>query len=291
MIDVFGLPNTNEFNRQIFYPLRGATVNDDYQVWVKPKSCTFVSILVLGAGGGGAGGTTGTAVTNPGGGGGASGNVASILVPASLIPDELYVNVGIGGTAGASGAGSGGAGRASYILFTKSPTIVTTNTLLIASGGNGGTSGTGGTVAANAASTSAFLSYLGYPTFSQGQAGANTALNVTVLLPVSGGAGGGSTTSVGPVSVAGGSVLGYAIGGAIGQNRGTNGYINLTSNDSSIEYPMRFTGAGGGGGNFAGTGGIGGDGGFGSGGGGGGAGTTGGTGGRGGDGLVIFTAF
>ena len=201
MIDVFGLPNSENVNTQIFYTLNAAAVNE-YQVWVKPRGCTFVSILVLGGGGGGAGGATGTAVTNSGGGGGASGNISYGLFPASLLPDELYVIVGPGGAAGNANS-AGGGGNPSYVVFTKSATIVTLNTLLISLGGNGGTVGTGGTVAGASTSTSAFLSYLGMPVFSQGQAGASTALSIGLTRQVTGGAGGGGTSSVGPTSTAG----------------------------------------------------------------------------------------
>lgn len=291
MIDVFNLPGNTDGTQQIFYPINAINDTENYQVWVKPKGCTFVQVFVLGGGGGGAGGVSGTAAVNNGGGGGASGNISSGLFPAALLPDELYAFVGRGGVRG-NANGNGAAGLASYVLFTKSPTIVTANTLLISNGGGGGTTAAGGTVGGASTSTAAFLSYLGIPIFYQGQAGVATNLSITVSNLITGGAGGGGTSSVGPTSTSGGDITGIISGGASGAaNPGRRGVGNIARRDGSTEYRMLFTGGSGGGGNFAGIGGEGGAGNYGSGGGGGGAGTTGGIGGRGGDGLIIITSW
>lgn len=76
--------------------------------WQKPVGKSIAQVIVIGGGGGGCGSSS----TNPGGGGG-GGAVSSALIPISLLPESLTVQVGSGGSAGAIGLGAGGNGGAS----------------------------------------------------------------------------------------------------------------------------------------------------------------------------------
>ena len=81
--------------------LSGAT----WQTWNKPPNVTMVSILAIGAGHGGGGGFTGVAgAARGGGGGGGSAAMIRTTIPASHIPDVLFVIVYGGGPGGAAGS-------------------------------------------------------------------------------------------------------------------------------------------------------------------------------------------
>lgn len=104
-IDQFGLPPTKN-NVQI-YTASGAVNNGGWRQWIKPRGVDMIMIVGFGAGGGGGSGFTaipGTA--KGGGGGGGSGAITRFVVPAILIPDILYVCVGIGGAPATSGGNS-----------------------------------------------------------------------------------------------------------------------------------------------------------------------------------------
>jgi hypothetical protein len=112
MLDVFHIPSNSD-NSKIFYA-QGSTA---WQTWQKPRGAKFIQVFCLGAGGGGGGGRS-SAAGGAGGAGGGSGGIVRALIPAFLLPDTLYIQVGTGGTAGQSGAtGAGGAvGGISYIF-------------------------------------------------------------------------------------------------------------------------------------------------------------------------------
>jgi hypothetical protein len=76
--------------------------------WMKPVGKSIAQVIAIGGGGGGCG----SSATNPGGGGG-GGCVSSALIPLSLLPDSLTVEVGGGGAGGAIGLGAGGHGGVS----------------------------------------------------------------------------------------------------------------------------------------------------------------------------------
>jgi hypothetical protein len=71
----------------------------------------MIHIWALGAGGGGSSGTMGCGLS-AGGNGGASGGYVSLLIDAYIIPDIIYINVGVGGTGGAATTISNGIGNA-----------------------------------------------------------------------------------------------------------------------------------------------------------------------------------
>lgn len=274
-----------------------------WQTWIKPRGAKFVNILCLGSGGGGGGGNGGTGAS---GGAGACASHTKATFPASILPDLLYVQTGLGGTGGAGGAasGSGGAGQLSYVATipstTSAATIVCVSGATVAGGGTvGTTTGTGGTVPTVATTANAVLMNLATFTAGVGLVGPNGTTvqppNISASLFVTPGTvGGGNATAItarNGASIVGTSVLPTLSGGAgtiIANATGSNG------SDGIILYkPILMFYGGTGGGNSKGTNGLGGNGGngaYGCGGGSGGAGTlSGGAGGRGGDGLVIIT--
>lgn len=270
MLDLFNIPTPQTANYQEFYSNQG----DLSRTWVKPRGCSMVRFLLIGAGGGGGAGS-GTA----GGGGGGSGAVTSWIGPAMFVPDILNVTVGYSRpTAGA---------LASAIYYRSSNG---NNLLIEASGGSPGSSvGTAGT-GATAFSANQFTA-CGIFTSIAGQSGAaggssaggNVSASATTFL--SGGAGG-----AGAAGNTGGSVTpnyGYTAlpattaGGTVA---GANGYF--------ITQPI-LVGTGGAGGTTSTTVGTnGGAGGIGCGGGGGGEDNTGSSySRRGGDGAVFIWAW
>ena len=313
MQDIFNLPTIDE-NNQIFYAL-GSTV---WQVWSKPKGAKFVRIFAINGGGAGAGGQGGIGTNRVGGFAGNSSSINSIIYPAFLIPDILYVQVGVGGVGGAGGtstnAVAGTNGGISYVSIFQNNTAIN----LLINGGGTAAGGPANIFGAGGSGPNGFgggnLSNLGLLTASSAnafgvQGGVNNYTaggNATLAAMVSGGGSGGSATLAG-VASNGGNIIGAGIvptilGGTANATGGTingqDGYrIQLPSSNLSIRQPIYFTGGAGGGSasNAGGTGGVGGTGGngaFGCGGGGGGAGDSiGGNGGNGGDGLIIITTW
>ena len=81
------------------------------QTWVKPRGISMVSMLILGQGGKGANSVVGA--TSAGGAGGGSGAQSHLIIPASSLPDILYV-----------GAGSGGGGTAVATIVAARPLVL-----------------------------------------------------------------------------------------------------------------------------------------------------------------------
>jgi hypothetical protein len=318
MIDIFNLPDTNN-NVKVFY----STGSNNWQIWQKPRNCKFVNMFLIGGGGGGAGGDTGTGSAYGGGGGGSS-SITSGIFLANVLPDTLYIQVGIGGNGGvgqigASPPSDGFSGTLSYVSVfpsaTTSSLITNTNPIVLASGnvaaGGGFTTSTyaGGSAGTSFSQTSPsfnVFSYLGVISVIGGQAGGAggtpsiTAPNITITSLTSGGAGGGGGLSTASISKGGnitgvGNIPTISGGTTLGED-GNHGYTNLPLFLSGNKLPLFFTGGAGGGSSNITITGTGGNGSFGCGGGGGGGGTGGnpvthGVGGRGGDGLVIITCW
>jgi hypothetical protein len=246
--------------------------------WTNPRN-EYSNAIILAAGGGASGGAGNTTT---GGGAGGAGGFGHIYCPLSLLPDTLYIQVGLGGL---GSAGTGAAGATTYINLY--PSTQTANNLITCTGGGrgqtGGTAGSGGAVTINNTLGVA----QGY-TGGGGTAGVTTG-TATSSLPTTGspiyGGGGGS---FGGAGVGGGmtsvSSLYPSIAGATGTNVGDNGFV--------IQKPFTVfggcgAGAGGGIGRNAGNGIMG----SGGGGGGGASGGSIGTGGNGGDGFVIIICY
>ena len=321
-MDIFNLQNNN-LNNQVFLT-NGST---NWQIWQKPRNCKFVFIFILGGGGGGGSGASSalfTATIGGGGGGGASA-ITRAFFPANLIPDTLYIQVGVGGDGGtpttSSSGNTGNPGSLSYVSILPS---ATTSNILVASGSVVANGGSGGIISGSFAaggsagqaflralgSTSGYLNYLGNYNSATSQGGGNGNLingsTVSILFPVTGGGGGAGITS--GTQYAGGSItitgdISGATGGVAGGGNGNNGpTYELPSLNSMSQNRIYFIGGAGGGASVFETSGLdtagrGGNGSYGCGGGGGGAiskgsiGRTSGAGGRGGDGLVIINCW
>lgn len=298
MYNGFHLPN-KQINTQVFQPL-GGTI----QPWRKPAGAKLIQIVCIGGGGGGGGGRTRATLTaGGGGGGGGSSAITRMTIDASLIPDMLYIAVGMGGAGGAAN-GAGGAGGISYVYMPITSGWVAAGTILLLSsntapgGGGAGTVAVGGPAgAAGTIAVSPTWGSLGSFVSIAGQAGiiggAITGAVPTAVawgaLFISGGAGGGGVSAAN-VAGAGGNITGPAGNSMISTVPG-GGNTGLPGGQGYDVWgaPPLSTGGAGGGAYGTGDGGCGGDGGFGSGGAGGGAGTTGGRGGDGGNGRVIIT--
>jgi hypothetical protein len=285
-----------------------------WQTWTKPKGVDMVMIFCVGSGASGGGGLTGAAGSaRGGGGGGGGGGAARLLVPAILIPDALYIQVGVGGAS--VGAGTlGNPGKSSFVAFAPLSAFNAVNQLLdsdnaAALGGAAGTSagsnagGAGATVALQGGAVLLVLGLFqaiagGAGSASGAIAGANGAVGVqiqwqTTTNSLSLGGVGGGTVGTNNTDFAGGQFLSNGTpiifptiaGGLAGGGAGQPGQL----------FPKPFRVCGGTGGGTFGTGvvvgGRGGEGAIGCGGGGGGGGVTGGAGGRGGDGYVLIVSW
>lgn len=278
-----------------------------------PPSASMLFIVCIGPGGAGGNGHTAVAGTaRGGGGGGGSGAISRLLIPAKFLPKTIWMRPGLAAhSASLSGQasvvttypGSSGGGLSAKGL------ILSAN-----AGGNGGngTVSAGGTAgAAGTAATAATATFqnIGMVTWQAGQTGgaggahtgaAGTAVvwGGTVVLPISGGAGGGGTPTTN-TDFAGGAITGTTItseeplvptiaGGLATAGRGNNGHMYFYDSNRGM---ILTGGSGGGTAGAAGTGGRGGDAAYCCGGGGGGGGVTGGTGGAGGPGLIFVWAW
>ena len=299
MLDVLNLPKPQNGYIDYFFG-DAATAATSWRIWEKPRGISMIHITCFGGGSGGGGGI----LTNQsGGGGGGSGGQTTLLIPAHVLPDILYVSVGRGG-AGASVFNTiGSSGTASYVSIAPSTAAFYAACFANGSvaGGNGSTGNSGGVAATQA---NALMSSQGFFFALAGQSGQSSGGAVitypTTRLLLSGGGCGG----------AGSSFLATGFGGRITAPTqssitffsnipgGTDGTNIPGSNGISLFQPLLSTGGAGGGGQGA-TGialnGSGGNGGFGS--GGGGVGNAGGfinagtSAGKGGDGLVIIQCF
>jgi len=274
MLDLGHLYNTS--NRSIQY----FSTPGSWVTWNKPRYCSFIRILCIGAGGGGGRGGSISASYAAGGGGGGSGAMTYVIIPANLLPDILYVFCALGST---------GAGGASYVSVAPNNSGI--YTVCYANGGNNGANASPGNSYAyggnggSASSASSFIlgSVYAFTYGGQtggegvaGQTGGEVYYPTTGLLLSGGGGGGGYYSGVGFGAQRGGYIYSPA-----SQTSVYNIFQTITNGSNGIELykPLLSTGGSGGGSN-------GGAGGFGSGGGGAGFETF--TNARGGNGLVII---
>jgi hypothetical protein len=308
-IDLFHIPSNFKGDVQIFHANNQSTIN--YQPWIKPRGTSMSYIVCIGGGGGGGGAhSSNSGVNGGGGGGGASSGISRLIVPTFLLPDTLYVQVGVGGLGGAAGV-AGGAGTNSYVQFSPlafaaANSLISSNTNPPGGGGAGavaavGTAGSTPSIATVAveANIGVFSANVGLGGSAGGAVAGGVGTSVTVwgtipLSPGAGGAGANNTDFNG-----GNQTLGNAANfvfinfpttaGAVAAG-GTGGPTDAHDGGAGVSLmgPFFQSGGAGGGSNVAGVGGDGGRGGIGCGGGGGGKGVTGGRGGNGGNGLVAI---
>lgn len=267
----------------------------NWQTWTKPRNAKFIEIFCLGGGAGGAINIVGTGARTGGSGGGAGGIVRGII-PAFLLPDNLYILVGRGGAGSTQNNTAGGFGGISYIGLQPS---TSEQTLICKSSTNNPSNSTVGATISTVA-LSAFGN-LGLFTAIGGVGASTGGTNPSGPLPgssqsalatslVTGGAGGGAKQA--GSFAAGGSITSAS---AILTTQVNGGVANAQDGDSGYGTLQPFCGTGGAGGagrqGDSGLGGNGGNGWYGCGGGGAGASAnfTGLRGGNGGDGLVIIT--
>jgi hypothetical protein len=278
------------------------TLTGEVHEWTKPVGCNFVYMIAAGGGGWGGNGASGAAGTARGGGGsGGGGCLATLLVPAFLITDSLFIRVGPGG--------NNAAGTLPFNTIISAYRInSSTEYYLNAPSGSNGGSGTASTPGGAAGTSTNSYSTNALGTIGKWQSPSTTIAGLiggaiagaagtsyTFTNHLSPGASGAGTTSG---DFAGGDILsaygqqstitvvpgGAAVAGATaGQNNGSSGFW--------IPKRFAFYGGAGGGASNTGVGGNGGNGALGCGGGGGGAGITGGTGGNGGDGFVVIISY
>jgi hypothetical protein len=291
MLDISHIPSQQQ-STFILY------TTGDWQTFVKPRNAKFIEIFCLGGGGGGGHCTINAAGSAGAGAGGSSGIVRGII-PAFLLPDTLYIQVGKGGAGAKTSGGGGSTGGISYVglqPLTSEQTLVCKSSTAGATGGlASGTAGSAGSVSVPALSAFGNLGLFTAIAGINGSSGGNntgaagTSQTALASNITTGGVGGGGKTA--SVFGAGGSInaapvilTSTVLGGVASGQDGENGYGTL--------QPFCGTGGSGGAGRSGTTlaGGKGGNGFYGcGGGGGGGASATGGFGGDGGDGLVIIT--
>ena len=270
-----------------------------YLSWSKRKAASMIHILIIGHGGNGGLGVAGANSTAAGGGGGGSGSQTSVLIPACMVPDVLFLSLAYGGSGAAS----------SFVAFD-----MTGNAQSIVArangGGNGGnaagaTAGAAGTAGAIATLASMCRGGAGIVNFLVGQAGIIGGTTVagaaqtapTTGLYVAGGTGGGGLPAAAATGTAGGGFTGAGVwpsmsGGtsAGASSTGTDGAAGI-EDYNGIWLPTPGLGGASGGGTTGGSG-SGGNGGPGCGGGGSGGCITGqtvGAAGKGGPALCIIT--
>lgn len=271
--------------------------------WTKPRGVTMIQILAIGQGGDGVTGNTGASAT--GGAGGGSGGQSIITIPASFLPQVLYI-----------GGGAGGSGTAVHSFVSVKPNGATANSQPVASDmilRALGAIGLANTAANAETAAGCILSGLGIARFiagdtggnggsTAGSNGSNSSAPTTGIVVRSGAGGGGMSATVagdGGTDISAfptflpNTKLGSKGTSGVDGGKGGNG-VYIVSSDA----PLCFNGGGGGGAGFptatTSNGGNGGAGGYGCGGGGGGGAVTGktaGVGGKGGPGLVIITCW
>jgi hypothetical protein len=283
-----------------YFPGFSDTNGGQWEVWNKPRGCTFIRILTIaGGGGGGRGGAaTGAATSAGGGGGGGSSGMTTLTIPAIFVPDRLYVSSGLGGAGGSAGAGS--AGISSIVAI--APANVNIYILCYANAGSGGgaggntttaggVGGSSGGTAVIATANQGFQGHLNGISGQSGAAGGSSITYPTTGILLSGGSGGGTINT--NVSSSAGNVNAPASQTSVYTLFQTLTAVAFSDGQAGVELyqPLMSCGGVGGGASISG-GRRGGAGGFGSGGGGGGAaiqsGASGGAGGKGGDGLVVI---
>lgn len=269
----------------------------------------MIYILMVGNGGGGGWGGTGAAATQ-GGGGGSSGTQSTVLVPAHLLPDNLFLSLAMG--QGPNNTASSVASFASFIAL--APVQNGPNQREVLCRAEGGYAGENDNPAGASVTATTLanmpLAGLGRETRLAGHAGSaggaagvgtNLALPTSGLI-VTGGAGGAGAAGVaGNAGLAGGNITGAGVfntipGGAGGAATPTAGLPGGSGHEPFFGLQYGLGGSGGGSsGTAAGpTYALGGDGGAGApgcGGGGGGGGSTGGTGGYGGPAFALIVAW
>lgn len=246
-----------------------ATNLTNWKVWNKPRGINWVYMIGVGAGASGVGGTfTGASAASAGAAGGGSGAQSVLLIPAMFVPQQLFVQTGLGGRQGTTitSALTSVAGTGTYVAIEPTATTSAVSNLffLIA---NGAASTTGGT--ATAMSGNFPLAGRGWSqnfagqnggTAGATQNGAGGAITLpTTGLMVTGGAGSGGKDVTGAGGGAGGAITGVGFLGTLPTHAGGTASASGTNAGNGIDGRMvtpymHYGGSGGGSGAFAATG-------------------------------------
>jgi hypothetical protein len=240
----------------------------DWKVWTKPRGVNWVYMIGVGAGSSGAAGTVSTAAAT-GGLGGGSGAQTTLLMPAFFVPNQLFIQTGLGGRNAstsntATSASASVAGTNTYIAI--EPVISTTsNTNVFFLYASGAASGTTGGVATAMSGNFPLAGRGWFQNFAGGNGtagGAAQAAGTALTLPttgimVTGGTGGGGTDATAAAQFAGGAITGVGLGGGfptlLGGTAGATGTAigGPGSNGFMVKPFMFYGGTGSGGDNFA----------------------------------------
>ena len=292
------LPKNGITNWSVFTQANSSTTTNGWQSWMRPAGCSWIYFFVISGGSAGSGGNGATPTSGAGGG---SGSVTRLLIPATVLPDIIYLRPARGGLFGDSTAVT------TYISI--APNTTAQNLILSAVNATRGFLTTGGAGAAAATSASGIWMNVGLFTSIAGQTGAagistaDTVGNSVTFgasgLPITAGASGGTGSGAGG-NITGAGLMPTISGGAgtTGGNGGQGFRLGQTFAPGFKLFPLLFSGgAGGGGSNNTVVAGAGGNGSYGCGGGGGGStnviATPNGNGpsGNGGDALILIGAF
>jgi hypothetical protein len=281
-----------------------------WHTWTKPRGAKWIYIIAVGAGASGAGGTfTGASAASVGATGGGSGAQTIVMIPAMFVPDQLFIQTGIGGRQGTAITSALASVAGTTTIVAIEPYSATTFNLTLALA-NGAASTTGGT--ATVMNNNFSLAGRGWQSNVGGQNGGTAGATQngaggSVTLPtsgvmVTGGAGSGGKDVTAAGGGAGGVITGVGFLGTLPTHAGgvaaATGVNAGNGIDGRMVTPyMFYGGSGGGAGGFAATGvgangGAGGNGGPGCGGGASGPGySTTGRAGDGGDGFVYILSW
>lgn len=280
-----------------------------FSLWRRPPGAKMLYMLTIGGGGSGGNGVVAAAASAAGGGGGGTGGQTTLLIPAWMLPEELFICVGR--------AGAADQGKQTSVCVSPDTAVNGGSAACIANGGNsGGNASSGNAGSAGGAAAVANVNQMywaggGLWSLNAGQAGlAGSVAGVPSAqgfpnqgLRICGGTGGGGVPAAGAGSngggmTANGPLIGFT-GGLGGSSTTTPGSDGNHAFPALAEMGFIYPGLGGGSSHATATGaglfgGNGGRGNFGSGGGGGGGCLTGGTagvGGKGGDGFCRIVAW
>ena len=278
MLDFNDILSTPNLNVQTFIGQAQTTAGaatGEWKTWVKPRGVKFVYMIAVG--GAASGGCALNSGTRSGGGpGGGSGAQSTLFIPATFLPDILYIQAGLGGAQPATlvSAAVGVAGTITYVSVEPWNTLAAASTVLFASPGTATTAattttgGTGGTAAVIATIANMPVAGRGFYQFFAGSAGSaggpNNGVGSAQTYPTSGlmvmGGSGGGGQQAGTSNFDGGAILGVGFGDNYPTIAGGTAAVTSTpagaGSGGTMLKPFQYTGGTGGGGSSNTAGGV-----------------------------------
>lgn len=251
----FGISNT--------YATVAGNQAEEWRTWTKPRGINWVYMIAVGGGSSGATGIfTGTSVASAGGAGGNSGAQSTLLIPAIFVPNQLFIQLGVGGRVTSVTSGFSGQAGGTTMVAVEPAVGVTSgvpNIFFLIAAGQTATPMSGNfPLAGRGWSQNIAGQFGGTAGATQNGAGGSITLPTTGLM-VTGGAGSGGKDVTGAARGAGGAITGVGLGGTLpthaggvaaasGVNAGNGIYGRM------VTPYMFYGGSGGGAGGFAATG-------------------------------------